>query len=285
MTDSFCVLASGSSGNSSLVRTDSFALLIDSGIGPRTLSARLGAVECDWTRIGAMVLTHTHSDHWNERTLAQLRSQNVPVWMHPDHGAILRQWSPSYEPLRKAGLIRYFANGEIFSPGGSLQVLPIEIPHDSKPTFAFRIEGGRPGQPHFSLGYASDLGCVTDRLRDGLRGIDLLAIEFNHDVGLQMRSGRPAQLINRVLGDEGHLSNRQAAAALGTWLELDPHCLNRVFQLHLSRQCNRPDLARVAALEAIRDSGSEVEVFTASQELPTKMVPISTGSGRTSLFL
>lgn len=285
MSDSFCVLASGSAGNSSLVRTGSFTLMIDGGIGPRMLAARLSAVQSNWTHVGAMVLTHAHSDHWNDRTLAQLRSQNIPLWVHPGQEAVLRQWAPSYEPLRKAGLIRHFAEGEIFSPGGGLQVLPVEVPHDSKPTFAFRIEGGGAGRPHFSLGYASDLGCVSEGLREAFRGADLLAIEFNHDVGLQMRSGRPARLIDRVLGDEGHLSNRQAAAALKDWLALDPGCVSRVFQLHLSRQCNRPDLAREAALEVVRDCDSGAEVVTATQDVPTTMVPISAASGRTRLFL
>ena len=69
----FTVLASGSSGNASLVRTNGFGLLLDIGLGPRDLAGRLAAIGAAWRNVHAVLLTHTHSDHWNERTLAYLR--------------------------------------------------------------------------------------------------------------------------------------------------------------------------------------------------------------------
>ena len=52
--------------------------------------------------------------------------------------------------------------------------------------------------------------------------MDALALEFNHDVALQYASGRSPRLIQRVLGDRGHLSNEQAAALLGEVLRRSP---------------------------------------------------------------
>ena len=40
----FTVLASGSAGNASLLQIDGFGLLVDAGLGPRTLAGRLAAV-------------------------------------------------------------------------------------------------------------------------------------------------------------------------------------------------------------------------------------------------
>ena len=54
----FTVLASGSSGNASLLEADGFGLLIDIGLGPRQLTARMAASGRSWWRptVGGTVL-------------------------------------------------------------------------------------------------------------------------------------------------------------------------------------------------------------------------------------
>ena len=84
MTGRFTVLASGSSGNAALLETDGYGLLIDCGLHPRMLSARLREIGVSWERINAVVLTHTHGDHWKEYTLSDLRSRKI-LYAHPDH--------------------------------------------------------------------------------------------------------------------------------------------------------------------------------------------------------
>jgi phosphoribosyl 1,2-cyclic phosphodiesterase len=102
-----------------------------------------------------------------------------------------------------------------------------------------------------------------------LADVDVLALEFNHDVGLQQASGRPPHLIARVLGNEGHLSNEQAGSLLSEVLKSTrPNRLQSVVQLHLSRQCNRVRLARVAAQKALHDHCSSVAIHTAHHETP-----------------
>ena len=70
MTLQFAVLGSGSRGNSALVCHDGgTGLLIDIGLGPRVIDQRLASVQSDWSRISAVVLTHTHGDHIDSATL------------------------------------------------------------------------------------------------------------------------------------------------------------------------------------------------------------------------
>ena len=68
----FAVLASGSQGNASLIQADGFGVLLDAGLGPRMLDDRLRASGHSWDCVHAMLLTHTHTDHWNDRTFAWL---------------------------------------------------------------------------------------------------------------------------------------------------------------------------------------------------------------------
>src|SRR5262249_10105452 len=63
MAVQFAVLASGSSGNATLIRSGGAGLLVDLGIGPRTIAQRLESVGASWDHVGAAVLTHTHGDH------------------------------------------------------------------------------------------------------------------------------------------------------------------------------------------------------------------------------
>src|SRR5437879_4785364 len=79
---------------------------------------------------------------------------------------------------------------------------------------------------------------------------------------------RPSScLIRRVLGDHGHLSNHQAAALLMEVLGRSAAGrLRHVVQLHLSRHCNRPELARKAAGKILRDHKDATQWHTATQD-------------------
>jgi hypothetical protein len=135
-------------------------------------------------------------------------------------------------------------------------------------TCGFRIEG--PANifgSDWAVGYAADLGSWTPQLARELADVDVLAVEFNHDVLLQVNSGRSPHLIRRVLGDRGHLSNKQGAELFAEVLmPSEPGRVQHLVQLHLSRQCNRPELARAAAEEVLAASGLSVAIHTTSQD-------------------
>jgi phosphoribosyl 1,2-cyclic phosphodiesterase len=260
----FTVLASGSAGNAVLVTVGNWGVLLDAGLGPRELSSRLAAVGATWASVHAVLLTHTHGDHWRDTTLAHLHRRRVPFWCHPEHHETLELLSRAFPALRAAGLVRDYADGAVFAPVPGLQCVPVPVRHDGGATFGFRLEAG----PSAALAYASDLGCWDDELADRLAGVDLLALEFNHEVELQYASGRHPKLIRRVLGDEGHLSNAQAADLLRAVLARSPAGrLRHLVQLHLSRECNRPHLARAAACAALAGLADGAEVHTARQDV------------------
>jgi phosphoribosyl 1,2-cyclic phosphodiesterase len=276
----FTVLASGSAGNASLVEADGFGVLLDAGLGPRQLSTRLAAVGRSWSDVQAVLLTHTHSDHWKDRTLAHLRRRNVPLYCHPEHHLVLLTYSAGFAELRDAGLVRSFEPHAELELAPNLRCRPFPVSHDGGATFGFRLEGG---PSHLfghstALGYAADLGCWDDGQADVLADVDLLAVEFNHDVALERTSGRMPRLIARVLGDEGHLSNDQGAELVRAVLERSAAGrLKHLVQLHLSRDCNRPDLARAAAQPTLAELAPAVELHTAEQDAPGVTLHLSGG--------
>jgi phosphoribosyl 1,2-cyclic phosphodiesterase len=142
---------------------------------------------------------------------------------------------------------------------------PILVPHDCPPTFGFRIEAALADRT-VQVGYLADLGECDEHIAEQMYGVDLLALEFNHDVGMQVRSGRHQRLIDRCLGREGHLSNSQAAEVLSRIFEKSSTPPKILIQLHLSEECNKPELAYRAAQEAVLLSGVPTKVYSSRQD-------------------
>ncbi len=276
MTGRFTVLASGSSGNAALLEANGFGLLIDCGLHPRLLTARLAELGTSWSIINAVILTHTHGDHWKDLLLADLRSRKIPLWAHPDHFDHLVTAAKAYEPLHRAGLTHAFQanHNHTLTPG--LTIRPIPVSHDSDPTFAFRIDATDANGLAWSVAYASDLGCWTHDLVEAFADVDVLAVEFNHDIKLERASPRPRFLVNRVLGDSGHLSNDQAAAFAAAIAARSSNGMPRhLVQLHLSGQCNRPELALAAGRAAFANRNAQTEIITATQNVATKPIALA----------
>lgn len=266
----FTVLASGSSGNASLVQCAGFGVLIDVGLGPRQISGRLAQVGLSWSAVQAVLLTHAHSDHWKETSLLHLHRYKVPLWCHAGHHTVLRTYSDGFLALHAAGLVRSFEANEDFELAPQVRCRALPVRHDGGATFGFRLESygdlfGHGG----ALGYVADLGSWDDELAAQLADVDLLAVEFNHDVAMQQASGRAPRLIRRILGDDGHLSNVQAAALVRAVLQRSSAGrLRHLVQLHLSRDCNRPILARAAARTLLDELSLAIGLHTAEQNAP-----------------
>ena len=267
MTARITVLGSGSSGNATLIEAGKFGILVDCGFNQRDLANRLHAVGRSWASVNAIVITHTHSDHWNKFTLAHLRTLGIPLYLHPEHHnsfAVI----DAYASLKSAGLLFDYHPGREFNLG-PVRVLAMRVCHDSEPTMAFRFDGD-----DWAYGHASDLGCVDEHLIDLFHGVDVVGLEFNHDVPMQKKSRRPRFLVERVLSDDGHLSNEQAAGAMAAMIESCGRELRAVIQLHLSRECNTADLARQAALTVLDRVSPGTQLVTSEQLTPALSIAL-----------
>ncbi len=273
----FTVLASGSAGNASLIEASGFGILLDAGLGPRQIASRLRAVGSSCEHIRAVVLTHVHRDHWNENTFCWMERKRLVLHCHPSHAAYLAEMSLNFSVLERSGLVRSYQGNQQISLTSTLSCTPFALRHDSGDTFGFRfVHATDLFGEGYSLAYAADLGCWDRAVVEALQEVDVLALEFNHDETMERSSGRNPRLIARVLGDDGHLSNEQAAKLLQVIVQQSvPGRLRHLVQLHLSRECNHPDLARQTAEEVLERLGAEVEVHTASQDRPVPMLDLS----------
>lgn len=250
---SVCVLASGSGGNCTALSVRSGArrsvVLMDAGLSPRRTRRLLGQMGRSLEDVCAVVLTHLDRDHWRREWLSAL-PETADVWVHRAHWEAARAWD-----LLPARAIPFDSP---FEAVAGLQLDPLLLAHDSLGVAAFRIAGAGS-----TLGFATDVGRVTDGLVRHLQGVDVLAIESNYCRRLQLESDRPWFLKRRIMGGRGHLSNDDAARAV---VRIGPR--RHVVLLHLSRQCNRPDI--VNALHA----GADYRLTITDQFVPTSWITV-----------
>jgi phosphoribosyl 1,2-cyclic phosphodiesterase len=261
----FAVLASGSRGNASLIRSGGDGLLLDLGLGPRAMAQRLESVGAAWSSVGSALLTHTHGDHIDNLTLLVLARKKIVLYCHEGHRVEMGR-HPGFQALDAEGLVRHYDERPFLTPAG-MRVEPLELRHDGGPTFGFRVEAraGRSGRP-VAIGYLADTGSWTEEMAGALAEVDLLGVEFNHDVEMQRTSRRHPALIARNLGDWGHLSNEQGAGLVSAVLDRSgPRSVRHLVLLHLSQQCNRPGLAVGVARAVLHEKGRRVAVHAAQQ--------------------
>ncbi len=265
MTARLTILASGSAGNSALVECDGVRWLIDLGLEPKELDARLASVDADWSQIRGVLMTHRHSDHWKPKSLSRCWTSRVPVYCHRDHAPAFRLGCPDFRDLEQARLFRPFVGERSIAISENWKCRPLRVRHDGGATFGFRFES-----PQSAFAYAADLGCWDRGLLERLADVEVLALEFNHDPELLRQSQRPPWLVRRILGDEGHLSNEQACELVGEVLkESTTNQLRQLVLLHISRECNSGELAAETARATLAQFGSAAEVFAAEQHEPS----------------
>ena len=236
------VFASGSGGNCLLLSGGGTNILIDAGISTRRLSAMLGECCLSLQDIGGVLITHEHSDHIIG--LPGLLCRCGAEVLAPRTVAFrLRGMFPEIDDR-----LRQIPVGEDFS-FSRLTIRAFHTPHDTPESVGYRVECGG----IFSL--ATDMGCVTDEIRENLRGSDAVLIEANHDEDM-LRYGRyPVYLKRRILSDEGHLSNENCAALAR---ELAESGTGTIILGHLSRENNTPDTALRAVKSALEGTGTRL---------------------------
>ncbi len=239
----FVSLASSSAfGSCYLVEgPDGTRVLVDYGARQRRLEADLRSLAVDPATIQAVLLTHEHSDHTYCLNLRRPLAARHGIRLLA-HRLVWETCPAALNYATCAG--RPWSAADCLEPGrttqiGSLAVTPFATPHDAVAPmgFVFASDGAR-------LGLATDLGHMPAAVGAQLLGCTHLIIESNHDRAMEIASGRPWHLIQRVLGAQGHLSNDQAADALR---DLVSGNTRTVMLAHLSIDCNIPEIAVTTA--------------------------------------
>jgi phosphoribosyl 1,2-cyclic phosphodiesterase len=248
------ILGSGSSGNCAYLETDDARILIDAGFSLRQIRQRLATIGRTPENLTGILVTHEHADH--VQGLVQLGGKlHIPIYCN----------RPTQEACEHALGVRLdcrlFRTRESFEIG-DVTVETFDIPHDAQDPVGFLLR-----TPAGNVGFLTDLGHTTRHVLDRIRNANILVLESNHDIKmLQDCPHRPWSLKQRILGRHGHLSNEAAADAAEQIMRAE---LRHLYLGHLSRECNRPELALRVMTERLQKLGaSHVRVELTAQHAP-----------------
>lgn len=250
----FTILGSGSGGNCAYLETPSARLLIDAGFSARQIRERLASIGRSPETLTGILITHEHSDHIQGLGVLAARL-DVPVYCN----RLTREAVEGILECRlKAAVFQTGATFEI----GDVAVETFSVPHDAYDPVGFMFR-----TPDGNVGFLTDLGHATKLVIERVRPAHVLVLEANHDLGLlQDDTRRPWSTKQRILSRHGHLSNAMAAEVAG---ELASPHLQRIYLGHLSRDCNRPELAYAAVTGRLQRIGAtHVQIENTSQAAP-----------------
>ena len=250
-------LYSGSTGNAFLISSPLGTVLIDAGKSARRLCQEIKNAGLNPEDVRAILVTHEHTDHISALPVF-LKKHPVPVHLQqgctyklenePHVASCLRPHPPIFEE-------------EICG----MRVTSFPTPHDSRASVGYRIEIPTENGV-FRLGYATDIGYVSNHVEDALLGCDAVILESNHDPDLLMLGPYPYELKLRVASNKGHLSNADCADFAAKLCQNGTKCL---MLAHLSQENNMPDLAFDTCFSAIADE--RVQLCVARPEEITEL--------------
>jgi len=278
---SFTILGSGSSGNCAYVETAEARILVDAGFSPLQIRKRLATIGRTPENLSAILITHEHSDHI-AGVLGLADKFQIPVYCNrgTQDGtiwALKAKWDskkkPAFEGTDGTTLLKSKIDWRLFDTGGSFEIGDVgietfSIPHDAQDPVGFilRTASG-------NIGFATDLGHVTKLVLDRIRAANVLVLESNHDVKmLQNCPRRSWALKQRILGRHGHISNATAADTIAQIISAN---LKQLYLAHLSRECNKPELAQHVMAEQLHHIGAtHVQMQIAAQDVPCKTLSL-----------
>lgn len=252
-------LYSGSRGNSTLIDFEGTKILIDAGKSARALCNALHEADTDIEEISAIFITHEHSDHISALDIIS-KKYSIPIHM-TDISASRFDKDPT--SFVHKNLIRH----EILfrETVGNITVSSFRTPHDSMMSVGYRIELNGDGK-HFTVGYATDIGHISESVSRGLHGCNAVILEANHDIDMLENGPYPYQLKLRIRSDKGHLSNRESAIFASKLAQSGTRAF--IFA-HLSEENNVPDIVFDEMNSTLADSS--VSIAVASADVPTEL--------------
>lgn len=240
----FISIGSGSSGNCYCLFTETDGLMIDIGVGIRTLKKYFREYGLSLSKIHHVLITHDHADHI--KSVGSISHEyNLPIYATETvHKGIDRNYCVQRKV--KTELRHFVEKGQTIEVG-DFKITPFEVPHDSSDNVGYQIEA-----TGVTFVVITDAGSVTPEMATYISRTNYLVIEANHDIEMLMQGPYPQYLKDRILSGSGHLSNKDCGEALSNHMTEQ---LRHVWLCHLSEENNHPELARKTVETILRSYG------------------------------
>ena len=259
----FISLASGSSGNCYFIGTDAYGILVDAGIGIRTIKKHLKTWVLDLIGFELFLLPMIYADHI--KAVGHLGEKfGIPIYSTPEiHIGINKSYCVT-ENFRPPSAI--------LSKGTQIQIedfriTAFEVPHDGTDNVGYCIEvDGK------TFSFLTDLGHITSTAAEYICKANYLILEANYDEEMLKMGSYPQYLKERIAGSNGHMSNRETAEFLAENIN---EGLKYIWLCHLSKDNNHPELAYKTVELLLRSKGvlvgKDVQLIALKRSTPSML--------------
>lgn len=250
-----CPLFSGSDGNSTYISSENGAILVDAGASFKALKAALENCGGSIEEIRGIFITHEHSDHI-KGLKPLINKTKLPVFASES----------TLDALVQLGAVP--AGADLNPIQSKFELCDILVKrfntsHDCNGSsgYTFTLSGDN------KIAVCTDLGIVTDEVRNALSGSKTILFESNHNIEMLKKGPYTPQLKMRILSEYGHLSNNACAAELPAFLKQGT---TNFILGHISKNNNTPLLALQSSRAALADIGAKKDVdYTLKAAAPT----------------
>lgn len=252
----FCVLASGSKGNSTYLSSSYTKMLIDAGLSSSNIEKKLLDLNIDPKTIKSVLLTHTHVDHIYGLKIF-LKKYNPKLYLT----------DKMYDELSMSFSI---TNYEIINGDFDIDDIHVDIiktSHDAADSNGYIFTSSSS-----SLVYITDTGYINCRYFEKLKNKNAYIMESNHDIKLLMNGKYPYYLKQRVLSDKGHLSNEDSSYYLSEFIGNNT---STIVLIHLSKENNTNEIALNTLNKVLNSKNKKVDnIVLSTQEESTEVITV-----------
>ncbi|WP_261807227.1 MBL fold metallo-hydrolase [Lapidilactobacillus luobeiensis] len=245
------VLASSSSGNVTYIETPGRKVLVDAGLSGKKISALMTSIDRKLEDVDAIFVTHEHSDHIHGVGVLARRYgmdvyANEGTWQAMSHK--IGKIAPEQQHV--------FELGSTLSLG-DLDIESFGVSHDAAEPQFYQFH-----HDDHAFAILTDTGYVSENVAGVIKNADGYLMECNHDLEMLRNGFYPWSLKQRILGDQGHLSNHDGAATL---MEVLGKRTKKIFLGHLSQENNVKTLAHQTVNDFLADHdlavGSDFNIY------------------------
>jgi phosphoribosyl 1,2-cyclic phosphodiesterase len=246
-------LNSGSNGNCYYVGNQDEAILVDGGISCRETVKRLKRLGLSIKNIKAIFVSHEHGDHIHG-VPALSKKFKLPVYITP------RTLHQSRIELQSHLIYNFRAYEPVKI--GNLSITGFPKYHDASDPHSFTVASDT-----VKVGVFTDIGTPCEHVVNQFKQCHAAFLEANYDEEMLDNGAYPIHLKNRIRGNNGHLSNKQA---LKLFLDHRSDFMSHLFLSHLSKDNNRPKMVA----DLFNKMAGKTEIIIASRNKETRVYHI-----------
>lgn len=257
----YSILASGSTGNVTYLETPEHKILIDAGLSGKKIDGLMKKIDRSLADVDALFITHEHSDHIRG---AGVLARKYGMDVYANEGTWQAMEGKIGEvPVDQKYLIE---PGKVLSMG-DMDIESFAVSHDADEPQFYQVH--HDGKAFCVL---TDTGYVSERVSKTISNADAYLMECNHDMEMLRMGSYSWSLKQRIIGDEGHLSNEDGANAMMSVIGNHTH---QIYLGHRSEENNMRSLAHLTVATMLKEHDLGVEhdfhLHDTEPDAPTKL--------------